>query len=45
MAGERLPGVPIHHTGLGIARGALGRNPKPLQQRFAGEVADITKVD
>ncbi|BEJ17057.1 hypothetical protein CspHIS471_0604580 [Cutaneotrichosporon sp. HIS471] len=47
MAGERLAGVPIHHTGLGIARGALGRNPKPVKQLFASEVqkADITKVD
>ncbi|CAK9784401.1 ribosomal protein L17 [Cutaneotrichosporon oleaginosum] len=48
MAGERLPGVPIHYTGLGIARGALGRKPQPVEQLFVGEVpkaADITKVD
>lgn len=37
MAGERLPGVAIHHTGLGIARGDLARRPKKVVQVYAAE--------
>lgn len=39
-AGERLPGVPIHHTGLQIARGPLGRRGKNVVQVYAGETPE-----